>query len=109
MRHALRLLPLLVALSAGASLVAACSKPAEKTESEAKVYSTRGTLKAFGPDKKYASIAHENIPGYMSAMTMSFEPQNPTQLDGLNAGDKVEFSFKPEGGKHILTAIKKLP
>jgi Cu(I)/Ag(I) efflux system protein CusF len=45
----------------------------------------------------------------MSAMTMSFEPQSPAQLDGLNPGDKVEFSFKPEGGKHILTAIKKAP
>jgi len=108
MRSLFRLLPLLTALAAGAASTA-CSKPADKSEGEAKIYSTRGTLKSFGPDRKYASIAHEDIPGYMSAMTMSFEPQSPTQLDGLNPGDKVEFSFKPEGGKHILTAIKKAP
>ncbi|MCS6901568.1 MAG: copper-binding protein [Myxococcales bacterium] len=104
-----RLLPFLAALAVAAPTTA-CHKPAETTsEGETKIYSTRGTLKSFGPDKKYASIAHEDIPGYMSAMTMSFTPQNPAQFDGLNPGDKVEFSFKPEGGKHILTAIKKIP
>ncbi len=108
MRRLFRLLPILAALATGATSTS-CSKPADKSEGEAKVYSTRGILKSFGPDKKYASIAHEDIPGYMSAMTMSFEPQNPAQFDGLNPGDKVEFSFKPEGGKHILTAIKKAP
>ncbi|MCU0654117.1 MAG: copper-binding protein [Polyangiaceae bacterium] len=91
------------------ALGSGCSKPAASSDSEAKTYSTKGTIKTFGPDKKYASIAHENIPGYMSAMTMSFEPQTPSMLDGLNAGDKVEFTFKADGSKHIITAIKKAP
>ena len=79
------------------------------TTAAAKTYSTRGTVKNFGPDKKFVSIAHETIPDYMAAMTMSFEPRTPTQLDGLAAGDKVEFSFEDAGGKRVITSIKKAP
>lgn len=110
MRSRLTVLTLLAPLTLGAlAATTACNKPSGGGTEESKVYSTKGTIKNFGPEKKYVSIAHENIPGYMSAMTMSFEPQAPTQLDGLNAGDKVEFSFKADGGKHLLTAIKKAP
>lgn len=98
----------LVAVGAvGVAGGAGCDKGSAATQ--AQTYSTKGTIKSFGPDRKYASIAHENIPGYMAAMTMSFESGSPTMLDGLNAGEKVSFSFKVEGGKHILTAIKKEP
>jgi Cu/Ag efflux protein CusF len=45
----------------------------------------------------------------MDAMTMSFEPTSPAQLEGLAAGDKVDFSFKAQDGKHLLTAIAKTP
>ena len=109
MRRPLSLLALLAPLALGSALVAGCNKPSAGGEAEAKTYSTKGTIKTFGPDRKYASIAHENIPGYMAAMTMSFEPQTPSQLDGLNPGDKVEFSFKVEGSKHVITSIKKAP
>lgn len=109
MRSRLWLVALVAPLALGAAATSAgCSKSSGSGE-EAKVYSAKGTIKNFGPDKKYASIAHENIPGYMAAMTMSFEPQSPAMLDGLNPGDKVEFSFKADGGKHTLTAIKKAP
>ncbi len=84
---------------------AGCSKPA----AEAQVYSAKGVIKSFGPDRKYVNIAHEKIPGYMDAMTMSFEPTDAKQVATLAAGDKVNFSFKPQDGKHLLTAIAKEP
>lgn len=111
MRRPFPWLLLVSSLVLAPAALAGCSKSSTSSagDSDAKTYSTKGTIKTFGPEKKYVSIAHENIPGYMAAMTMSFEPQTPAQLDGLNAGDKVEFTFKPDGGKHILTAIKKAP
>lgn len=70
-------------------------------------YDTRGVVKSFGPEKKYVVIAHEDIPGYMMAMSMSFEPRRPEQLDGLAPGDKVAFRFTDADGHRLLDAIQK--
>jgi Cu/Ag efflux protein CusF len=65
-------------------------------------YSTRGVVKSFGPKRAYVSIAHEKIPGYMEAMTMSFEPRAPSQLDGIDVGAHVAFAFTDTGDGHRL-------
>jgi len=76
----------------------------------AKTYSAKGVIKSFGPDRKSVNIAHEEIPGYMAAMTMSFEAGSPGQLDGVAVGDKITFSFRSEeDGRQVLTEIKKEP
>ena len=91
-------------VAAGAS-VAGCSK----SEGAAPSYQARGVIKSFGPDHQFVSIAHDAIPGYMAAMTMSFEPDTPSRLDGLAAGDRVSFAFKDQGGKRTITSMKKEP
>lgn len=102
-------LVLSLALPALASTpLVACSKSDAASEKGA-TYSAKGVIKSFGPENKFANIAHEEIPGYMAAMTMSFEPASPAQFDGLAAGDKVAFTFKDEGGKRTITEIKKAP
>jgi protein SCO1/2 len=40
-----------------------------------------------------AVIAHDDIPGYMSAMTMSFNVKQPAELQGLQRGDKISFQL----------------
>ena len=98
---------------AGASLLSAgCSKKASaqsQPQAQTKTYATRGTLKSFGPDKKFVNIAHEDIPGYMGAMTMSFEPSGPKQLEGFAVGDKVAFSFTDDDGRRVLVTLAKAP
>lgn len=73
----------------------------------AETYRTKGTVQSFGKDRKYVNIAHEDIPGYMMAMTMSFDPRSPSQLDGLNPGDKVKVTFTVEGNKRWIDSITK--
>lgn len=74
----------------------------------AEVHSTRGVVKSFGPDRKFVNIAHEKIDGYMMAMTMSFEPRTATQLDGIQVGDTLVFSFtETEDGRRLLNSVKK--
>ena len=66
----------------------------------AESHSTAGDVVAFGPKNAYVSIAHEAIPGYMNAMTMSFEPRRPAQLDGLAVGTHVAFTFTVSDDGH---------
>ena len=71
-------------------------------------YSARGVVKSFGPSQSFVNIAHEEIAGYMAAMTMSFEPRTADQLAGLNSGDKVSFSFTAtDDGRRLLNSVKK--
>ena len=70
-------------------------------------YTTRGVVKSFGRARRYVNIAHEDIPGYMQAMTMSFEPSSPTQLDGLVEGQRVELTFTDDGLRRVLERIAK--
>lgn len=71
-------------------------------------YTTRGTVKSFGKSRRYVNIAHEDIPGYMAAMTMAFHPASPAQLEALEVGDKVEFTFVDQGERRLIEAIRKL-
>lgn len=117
MRH---IVSLLFATAAFACL-AACSKEASDpaptqapkaspaATPAANAYQSRGTIKSFGPDRKLVNISHEAIPGYMAAMTMSFEPKDIAQFQGLGAGDKVSFTFSDDAGRRVISAIAKLP
>lgn len=71
-------------------------------------YTTRGTVRSFGKNRRYVNIAHEDIPGYMLAMTMSFEPADPAQLAALGEGDRVELTFTDDGGRRLIERIHKL-
>ncbi len=69
-------------------------------------FKAHGVVRSFGAKRAYVNIAHEKIPGYMDAMTMSFEPRRPEQLDGLDVGAKVTFTFTAtEDGHRVLDAI----
>lgn len=98
-----RIFALVLALTAASGTAALVTSPAWAAET----YKTKGTVRSFGKDRKYVNIAHEDIPGYMMAMTMSFDPRSPTQLDGLNPGDKVKVTFTVEGSKRWIDAIAK--
>lgn len=71
-----------------------------------RVYETRGTIKSFGPDRHYANIRHDAIPGYMEAMTMSFEAGAPGQLAPFREGQQVAFSFSDEDGRRVIRSIR---
>ncbi len=71
-------------------------------------YSTRGTVRSFGKNRRYVNIAHEDIPGYMLAMTMSFEPADPSQIAPLAEGDRVELTFVDDGRRRLIERIGKI-
>jgi Cu/Ag efflux protein CusF len=85
---------------------AGCSK--ETPMVAPKSHHATGLVKSFGPNKAYVNIAHDEIPGYMAAMTMSFEPQSATQFDVIAVGDRVVFDFvDQDDGRRVLSNIVK--
>jgi len=56
-----------------------------------KTYETRGVVKELKDDGKAAVIQHEKIPGYMEAMTMSFDVRDTNELSRVHVGDTVSF------------------
>lgn len=84
---------------------ATAAKPGAPAE---KAYQARGTVKAFGEGRKSIKIAHEEIPGYMKAMTMPFAVTSTNELDGFKEGDAVDFSFSEQtDGRLLIQSIKK--
>lgn len=57
------------------------------------VFQVKGTIIEVQPAEKSVEIQHEDIPGYMKAMTMPFDVKNTNELAGLSAGDKVTFQM----------------
>lgn len=72
-------------------------------------YSGRGVVRAIAEDRSSVTIAHEAIPGFMPAMTMSFEARSADQLAGLHAGDRVTFSFTVTGdARRLIDSIRRV-
>lgn len=96
---------LLLALGFPVAIPLACGpRPAA---SAPRVYETRGTIKSFGPNRSYANIFHDTIPGYMEAMTMSFEAKEEGQLAPFEVGQRVAFTFSDDDGRRILLTIRR--
>jgi Cu/Ag efflux protein CusF len=61
------------------------------------------------PGGKRVIIDHEEIPGVMRAMIMSYEVENPKQIETLKPGDKVKFKLKETQDKLSIIEIEKAP
>ena len=56
------------------------------------------------------TLKHGDIPNLdMPPMTMVFQMQDPAQLDGLKAGDKVRFTADKLRGAYTVLKIEKMP
>jgi len=65
-----------------------------------------GTVRAIDVAHHTVTIAHEDVPGYMPAMTMPFELVGSDQVEGVAVGDRVEFRFRAAGGgRHVIVTI----
>jgi Cu(I)/Ag(I) efflux system periplasmic protein CusF len=73
-----------------------------------KRFNSRGSIKHIALDRKLVSIAHEDIAGFMNAMTMGFSAKDALQLNGIEVGDRVEFAFTVvDDGQPMLQKITK--
>ena len=74
-------------LSICASALAVACKP--RRNPNEKRYDLKGKVVAVNKSERTATIAHEEIKGYMPAMTMPFKIKNDADLEMLKASDQV--------------------
>ena len=63
-----------------------------------------GVVVATVPRTGRIIVNHEEIPGFMAAMEMSFSVASPSLLGGLKQGDRIQFTI--DGARSAITAIE---
>ncbi|MBI2926236.1 MAG: SCO family protein [Verrucomicrobia bacterium] len=81
---------------------AAPAAPAVRT------FPVRGTIQELKPDGTTAVIKHEEIPGFMAAMTMPLEVKDPKELAGLQPGDEISFRLVVTETESWIEGVTKL-
>jgi protein SCO1/2 len=80
-----------------------------KTESAAsaeKRYDLKGTVVSLDKSNKSVTVNHDEIKGFMSAMTMAYSVKDPKALDGVTAGDLVTAKLVSNGDAYWLEDVK---
>ena len=75
------------------------------SETEAKAYKVRGTVKKIYREEKKITLDHEAIKGYMPAMTMTFPVANLSILDKLSVGSTGKFTLLVYKGLATITGV----
>ena len=95
-----------------ASLAAGCSgqmgAPDPPAATPEAVYDIRGVVVAVDAGRSLLEIDHEEIPGFMPAMTMPYEVADAGLLQGLAKGDRVRGTLRVDRRGYIITALAKI-
>ena len=70
-------------------------------------YQMKGQILSVNRDKQELLVKHEEIPGYMMAMTMPYKVQSSGMLDNVGAGDLVTAELDVKDDAAVITAITK--
>jgi protein SCO1/2 len=89
-----------------ALLMFGCRAPEPIPESGTRYYESTGTV--ISVEEGLVVLDHEDIPGFMDAMTMSFRVSEPALLEGLEAGARVSFRVAVEGSVYQVDRIELL-
>ncbi|HWP58460.1 MAG TPA: copper-binding protein [Candidatus Acidoferrales bacterium] len=65
-----------------------------------------GKVIAFVPESQQVVVDHEEIKGFMDAMTMGYRVSSNGLLKSVQPGDKIRFTIDTE--KRVITKIEKL-
>jgi protein SCO1/2 len=82
-----------------------CSAPPKPVN--AREFPLTGEVLSFKPDRSEVRIKHDEVKGFMDAMTMWFNVKNPRLLDGLAPGDLVRATLVITDEESYLTGISK--
>jgi len=87
---------------AALAVSAACSRSVERR------YTLQGQVLAVASDHLQATIKHEEIPGFMAAMTMPYKVKDPGELAGLTPGDLITATLVVANYEGYLVDVRKV-
>ncbi len=90
----------LMIVGAGAGASAGC-----RSEPEARTYQLKGQILVVKPDTNELLVKHEDIPGFMPAMTMPYAVKDAALLQDRVAGELITATLNVESTMAHLTAI----
>jgi Cu/Ag efflux protein CusF len=70
-------------------------------------WTLKGIVRGVVSEENLVVITHEPIPGVMGAMTMGFRVSQPSLMQGMEAGDQVEFTLVATDTGLIVVALAK--
>lgn len=100
-------LPILLILSLWGSSSGCGRRPPPLRPGEV-AYEVTGLIRDFPVDARSVVIRHEEIPGYMPRMTMTFTLRDPRELRGLQVGDTVGFRLVAAKDDHWIDSLRLL-
>ena len=81
---------------------------ARATAAGPREYRAEGVIRAVLPEVGVVVITHDEITGYMPAMTMGFRAVSPKIYAAVQVGDAVRFTLGGTPPNLAITAIEKL-
>ncbi len=87
----------------GAPEIAEVERPAAGAISDARLYVGIGLVLSVDSRAGRIVIDHDEIEGFMAPMVMSYQVSPPSLLDGLNAGETIEFTI--DAGQRAIVDI----
>ena len=87
---------------ASLGLLAACRAP----EPTVKSYTVTGQILAVHPERQSLTIKHQDIPGYMPGMTMTFAAREASMIAGREPGELIRATLEVGETSSRLTAIE---
>jgi Cu/Ag efflux protein CusF len=81
-----------LACVAAVLLLSGCAKP-----QPTRTYQMKGQVIGVDVAGHVATIKHEDIPGFMSAMTMGYPVKDQAELAKLKAGEKITATLYQQG------------
>ena len=97
-----------VAAETNAISATATGSAPEVSATNQRSFQVRGVVKELDPDGVTARVQHEEIPGYMPAMTMPIEVKDTNELTGLAVGDAISFRLIVTEDDGWMDQVRKL-
>lgn len=92
-----------------ACVVGGCGGPeAPPLQRGETAYPATGIIREFPVDGRTVVIRHDEIPGYMPKMTMTFTVRDPRELRALTVGDSVAFRLVATENDHWIDSLRRL-
>ncbi|MEQ1862281.1 MAG: SCO family protein [Chthoniobacteraceae bacterium] len=89
-----------------AAALPGCDRTPQAAPAQTATYEVRGVVRMLKPGA--AVIAHEEIAGYMDAMTMEFNLRDANTLDGVQPGDAIAFRLSVTDERSWIDNVRKL-